>query len=198
MTQPTDNEIYGRSALANGEPWIVPVALIQLKALVQPTWRVFEWGSGGSTVYWSRHCRYVVSIEHDVQWQQRTIGLLQAAQCPANWLIHCVPGTLNAQGQPDHRSSYRTYANAILKLPDRSFDLIYVDGEASSRGWCLHNALPKLVPGGYLLLDNSDWLKDYDFGPEWERQDYVAKGLHWVGQSGTFDWWTSILHRRGT
>lgn len=187
--EPNVEEIYGRDALNKGEPWIVPDALVVLKSIVKPTWRVFEWGSGGSTVYWSRNCASVISIEHLEQWMPRITAMMADFQCPANWDIRLVPADMSVQTE-----HYRNYANAILDV-EGSFDLIYVDGEATSRGWCLEHALTRVVPGGYLLLDNSNWLEGHDFGSEWERQDFVARGLYWIGVAEPFDWWTSILRR---
>lgn len=196
VKQPTDDQIYGRSALQLGEPWIVPEALVHLKRIVQPDWTVFEWGSGGSTVFWSKYCKLVISIEHDANWLTRTTELLTKHGCKANWMIHHVPGVPDATGQMHHLTSFRNYADSILSFGRlEPYDLIYVDGEASCRGWCLDHSLSRVKQGGYLLLDNSNWLEGHDFGPEWERWDYVARGLKWVGQEGTFDWWTSILHK---
>jgi len=191
----TEDEIYGRSALANGEPWIVPESLVHLKSIVKPTWHVFEWGSGGSTVFWSKHCRLVVSVEHNQDWIQRTKNMLRKHNCINNWLLHYEAGVPDATGQMHHLTSFRNYANVILRIPDAQFDLIYVDGEASCREWCLENSLSRVGEGGYLLLDNANWLEGHDFGPQWKRWDYVARGLKWVGQDGTFDWYTSILQR---
>ena len=185
----TDDEIYGRDALNKGEPWIVPDALVVLKDIVKPTWRVFEWGSGGSTVYWSRNCASVISIEHHENWMHRTAGMLEAMECPDNWELQYVPEDVTVDIE-----HFRDYANAILAV-EGNFDLIYIDGEATSRKWCLEHALERVNPGGYLLLDNSNWLEGHDFGPEWERQDFVARGLHWVGIEEPFDWWTSILRK---
>jgi len=196
IKQPTDDQIYGRSALQLGEPWIVPESLVHLKRIVQPDWTVFEWGSGGSTVFWSRYCKLVISIEHDANWLTRTTELLTKHGCKDNWMIYLVAGVPDATGQMHHLTSFRNYADSILSFGRlEPYDLIYVDGEASCRGWCLDHALSRVKQGGYLLLDNSNWLEGHDFGPEWERWDYVARGLKWVGQEGTFDWWTSILHK---
>lgn len=185
--KPTDDEIYGRAALKKGEPWIVPESLEHLKRLVQPDWLVFEWGCGGSTAFFSRQCGDVVGIEHNKDWVQRVYGIMERLECPHNWTVEHIPG----EGK-DHKTAFRKYADAILRYPDGYFDLISIDGEASSRGWCLTNAIAKLKPGGYLLLDNSDWIKR-DLG--WERWDYVATELKWVGQAGTFDWHTSIWRK---
>lgn len=183
----TDDEIYGRAALKLGEPWIVPQALAFLKTVVQPGWKVFEWGSGGSTVFWSRHCLASVTIEHNSEWMQRTTKLLFDAGCRDNWVLY-----YKALDGTDHRTAGRGYADVVNRFRDGYFDLISVDGEASSRGWCIENAVPKVKPGGYLLLDNSDWFKG-DLG--WDKTDYVARDLKWIGQEGTFDWWTSILRK---
>jgi len=182
-----DDIVYGRQALRNGEPWIVPAALTALEQVLQDDWMVFEWGSGGSTVYWARRCKFVVSVEHNQEWLARTHELLRKLAAPRNrvqlmWF---------KRGEDD---TFKEYASAIEPWPPAAFDLVYVDGEASSRGWCLTAALPRVKLGGYLLLDNSDWLKR-DLGDGWERQDFVERGLHWVGQDGTFDWWTSLLRK---
>lgn len=185
-----DDEMYGRAALSRGEPWIVPESLDYLRPLIKPNWEVFEWGSGGSTVFWSKHCKLVVSIEHNEEWITRTTQLLTRHNCLDNWLLQLVPGV-----GTDHETAFRNYADVILKFGKKKFDLIYVDGEASCRGWCLQHALSRVKDGGVLLLDNSDWLKGHEFGPEWDRRDFVAQGLRWVGQPGTFDWWTSVLRK---
>ena len=184
MCKVTDDQIYGRSALKNGEPWIVPESLNALKSIIQSSWDVFEWGSGGSTVFWAKHCNSVVSIEHNTEWIKRTSDLLNKHEVDRSKvnLQYC-------SGKPD---KFRSYADTIKSFG--MFDLVYIDGEASSRGWCLTNALDHVEPGGYLLLDNSNWLKrELD---EWDREDYQLHDLKWVGQPGTFSWWTSILRKK--
>jgi predicted O-methyltransferase YrrM len=187
---PSDDVIYGRSALRNGEPWITPESLEHLKRIIKPSWNVFEWGSGGSTAFWSRNCKSVISIEHNSEWIKRTNEMMEKFNCPHNYEIIYVKGN-----GTDYNTAFRDYANAIANYPDESFDLVYVDGEASSRGECVRNAISKLKPHGYLLVDNSDWLKD---NPEMmiERYDYTEKDLKWIGQPGTFNWWTSIFRKQ--
>jgi len=184
-----DDIMYGRAALKLGEPWIVPEALDFVKSVIQPTWSVFEWGSGGSSVFWSKQCKRSIAIEHNPEWITRTTEMMLKHDCPDNWLLRYVKGH-----GIDHNTAFRNYANVILEYPNESFDLISVDGEASCRGWCITNALPKLKPNGYLLLDNSDWFKGTDLS-HWQRWDFVAKDLKWIGQPGTFNWWTSVMRK---
>jgi len=184
----TDDQIYGRDALKKGEPWIVPESLDYLKSIVQPHWYVFEWGSGGSTIFFARHCRHIISIEHHKKWHTWTSEKLRAEGLARKATVLYVPGVKDVP----HEARFEHYSNAILDYPDKHFNLVFVDGEASSRGYCVTNALAKVRPGGYLLLDNSNWLKR-DIG--WPRKDCIAKELKWIGQEGTFDWWTSIFHK---
>lgn len=178
--------ILGRTALSRGIPWITLASFHHLLEIIRDDFRVFEWGAGGSTVFFARECASVTAIEHNKLWIPRVNKMLADRGLKAD-LRH-------VQGGPkEQKDRFRKYANEILKEPDESFDLVYVDGEASSRGWCLTNALPKLKPGGWLLLDNSDWLHRVIDG--FERKDYVERNLDWPGQAKKFDWWTSILRK---
>ena len=187
-----DDIIYGRQAMSKGEPWIVPASLDFLKEIIQPDWSVWEWGSGGSTVYWARNCLFTISVEHSPKWFHWTRRRLIADRLWDKVRLICVPGNKNDKVvQP-----FRYYADVIndyVRMSD-AFDLVFVDGEASSRGWCVGNAVKYLRPGGWLLLDNSDWYGNKQT-PGWERYDFVAKGLKWIGQKGTFNWHTSLLQK---
>jgi len=192
-TTPSDDIIYGRQALSAGEPWITPGSLAFLNLIISPTWHVFEWGSGGSTLYFGRNCASLVSVEHGQKWLNRIHARLLAENLLNVTQIYKrgLP-----KGTPDR---FRPYADVINVYPDSSFNLIFIDGEASSRGWCIANSIPKLIPGGYLLLDNSNMFieKNSPIWTEWERDDYIEPGLKWVGQAGTFDWWTTIFRKPG-
>jgi len=183
-----DDILYGRRSLKDGIPWITPESFDHVESLVQSNWNVFEWGAGGSTIYWARHCAHVISVEHNSEWIRRVKEMFAKFRVDVSRI-----NLVYKRGLPEsEKDRFRPYADVILDYPDESFDLVFVDGEASSRGWCLTNAMLKVKMGGILLLDNSDWLKR-EIGDEWKRTDYVEKDLEWVGQSGTFDWWTSIF-----
>lgn len=183
MPKPSDDIIYGRQALRAGEPWIVPGALRYLERIVRPTWDVFEWGAGGSTLWFSRHCSTLVSIEHSKKWKDNIWKRL-LGESASNVALQYVPVR-----KDDH-----DYADAILKYPDPAFDLVFVDGEATKRDRCLRNSWDKVVRGGYIMLDNSNWWKG-DLPPDWHRVDFVETELKWIGVKGTFDWQTSFFRK---
>jgi hypothetical protein len=98
--------------------------------------RVFEFGSGGSTLYWMRRAKEVVSLENNREWTEKlTPQLSKNAR-----VIH-------AEGK-----------DYPLKIHEEagSFDVIVVDS-SGMRYDCAVEAIKKLSPGGMIILDNSDW-----------------------------------------
>ena len=137
-------------------PWIAPGAIAWLEANLRSDMRGFEWGSGRSTLWFGRRLSSLTSIESNADWfRQVTAQVRQAG------LAH-----VHVRHIPLDHAELETYAfeypklpanvAAILEVPDASLDLIIVDGWY--RPVCTRTALPKLKPGGLLLIDNTDWL----------------------------------------
>ena len=115
--------------------------------------RVFEWGSGASTVWLAKRAKQVTSIEYDMEWFDALSPL-----APENVDLRFVPA-----GPRNERSLYGSkrwgyrgfdfgeYVCAIDSFPN-PFDLIVIDGRA--REACLHRAISHLAPGGLIVLDN--------------------------------------------
>lgn len=154
--------------LSDGVPWITFRAKEWLDEFLKVERRVFEYGSGGSTVYFARHTRQLISVEYDEQWH-----VMVAEELAKNNLTdHCEYRLVKPREVGDdepspqkeiHYRSYRkmfqgldfeAYARAIDEYPNASFDLVVVDARA--RNACVQHAIPKVKPGGYLMLDNAD------------------------------------------
>lgn len=165
----------GWDLLAEGTPWITYPAIAWLDTYLDRSLSVFEWGSGGSTVFFARRVKHVVSVEHDPAWYDRVrerIDGLALSNCELR-LIEPEPAAL-ARREGDfynpesflthesewHAHKFERYVEAIDALPDDSLDLVLVDGRA--RPSCMLRALPKVRPGAFLMLDNADW--DYYWG----------------------------------
>ena len=122
----------------------------------RPGARVFEWGSGASTVWLSRRAASVTSIEHDAAW-----AAIVAPVLPDNAVVRVVeprPATGGPAEQLSAKSGFEQldfarYVDAMENL-DGCFDLVVVDGRA--RTACFHRAITRLAPGGVLVFDNVD------------------------------------------
>jgi hypothetical protein len=148
-----------RSALEDGVPWLTFGATAWLSSYLRPEMRVFEYGSGGSTIFLAARVRELVSVEHDPDWYASTERTLKRFGLVHSGLILRQPlPEANAEfGSTDPAfggMSFESYVKSVDDYPDGSFDLVLVDGRA--RKACAIRALPKVKSGGHLLLDDAD------------------------------------------
>jgi len=90
-------------------PWFTYPAIEFLDDIVDKNWKVFEWGSGNSTLWWASKVKKIIAIEDNQEWFMEVKN-----QLPQNSEIF-----------------YRThneYFDSILMYPDCSFDAIVIDG----------------------------------------------------------------------
>lgn len=112
--------------------------------------RVFEYGGGGSTLWLEDLGAIATVTEHDEQWHAQ----LASALSPNTRLLLRPSqefGVVTSAVAPGY---FDSYVGAIDGEPDEGFDLVIVDGRA--RVECVRHAMPKVKPGGLLLLDDSD------------------------------------------
>ena len=117
--------------------------------------RVFEYGSGASTVWLGRRANEVHSVEHD-----RAFAALFAPRLAGYAHIELRVVEPVAADRPVVASAKEGYAgfdfaDYVAAIDDVSgeFDVVVVDGRA--RAECLHRAVPRLRPGGIVVFDNS-------------------------------------------
>lgn len=119
-------------------PWISFTATKRIDALIQPNWKAIEFGSGMSTLWLARRCGLVHSIESDAGWHG-TVQDRLAARGATNVTLH-----LRQDAAYEDLSAF----------PDCYFDVALVDG--IRRAECCRSVVPKMKPGGWVYLDNSD------------------------------------------
>jgi len=158
----------GRNSMDDQQPWLTFTAIDYIKDKISREDKVFEYGGGGSTLFFLNHALSTVTVEHDEKWfsllKERI--LLKKYE---NWTGIHEPATdigsgagLDIANPADYYSddenfkncNFRNYALAINAYPDEFFDWVIVDGRA--RPSCIVQALNKIKPKGYLILDNSD------------------------------------------
>lgn len=178
----------GHSPLHDRLPWMNFKAIRWLDGFLEPTMRVFEYGAGGSTPFLAKRVRSLVTVEHDPRWVEPVAEVLRKdglTNCELV-LIPPVPDSSRRNVPFGPRSytsmfpeaagySFEAYVRGIDAYPDRSFDLVIVDGTA--RPSAVAHAIPKVRHGGYLLLDDSDQPYSLPAVPllaGFPRRDFVA------------------------
>lgn len=177
----------GRDLLTAGWPWITFPAMRWLTSYLRPSMSVFEWGSGGSTLFFARRVARVVSVEYDAGWCEAVAVRLRDHGLGNAQVRHLPPepgddGALYRSSAAEFAGmSFRRYVDSVLAYPDGSFDVILVDGRA--RLGCLVTALPKLKPDGVLILDNSEREDAAEAcalltGADWTARHFNGPGPH--------------------
>lgn len=163
-------------------PWITFEAIDWLESYLRPDMKVFEWGSGGSTLFFAPRVNTVTTVEHDQEWYSAVKSSIHAANVD-NVHLCLQPPIYLPESSPQFRStlkqyqdySFEAYIKAVDGFADSSFDLIMVDGRA--RVCCVERAINKVRQGGYLFLDNTEreeYLSAFDYLRHWRAHTFIG------------------------
>jgi predicted O-methyltransferase YrrM len=135
------NILRGKGTLEIGYPWLTPGSIVALERLLTPEMKILEFGSGGSTIFFSRRCKSVKTFEMNETWYHKV---------KAN-LSDLTNATIVLGTALDIRQ-------AIIKEPTEYYDVILADSGPSykDRLHFANDSVPKLKIGGYLVIDNYD------------------------------------------
>lgn len=145
------NFIVRQSPLELGLPWMSYRAIAFLRKYAQPGMKVFEYGSGGSTVFFARRGCVVRSTEDDPQWYRGVsqkiapMGFADVSIC-----LH----EFDFSTEENFRAS--PYLAEISR--EAPHDIIVVDGQDWSyriRPICFAEAEKHLSAGGIIVVDDS-------------------------------------------
>lgn len=145
--------------LYRNAPWIAPGAVEFCERHLRKDQIGLEWGSGRSTRWFAERLGHLLSIEYGAGWHakvNRDIAGLLNVECRFIPLEHPIEEPCRENYDPLPR-----YVAVVNEFSDDSLDFVVVDGHYRTE--CVKHALPKLKPGGLLLVDDADWLPT----PEW-------------------------------
>ncbi len=171
-------------------PWITFGAIEYLEGYFKThkEVKVFEYGSGGSTLYWLKKGASCISIEHNSEWfsiinpkirgkshfdyrlvlPSKNSGPERNEWDASNPLFYI--------SSEDKDISYEEYVKQIVPYPDNYFDIILIDGRA--RPSCLFHSYNKVKPGGIIVLDNAERLyylsKTSQYLTNFRRRDFYG------------------------
>jgi len=144
------NVINGKTPLDLEVPWFSYAAIDFLDGFVLPDMSVFEFGSGGSTVFFAKRARKVFSVEDNISWyewvsrrlQQKGLTNAELRLCPFNF----------KDPVGFENSDY------LRAMPDEKFDVVVVDGSEEwtyVRPVCFELAETRVKEGGIIVVDDS-------------------------------------------
>ena len=160
------------NALREPLPWYTYPAIEYVKQLDFSEREVFEYGSGNSTIFWSKLAKRVVSIENNREWYETVRKKVES----------------NVEVKLIEDDS--SYSQEILN--HNCFDVIVIDGV--HRLECAKTSIDKLKSGGMIILDNSDW--HVKTAKLLRSNDLIQVDMTGLGPINSYTWTTSFFLRR--
>jgi hypothetical protein len=131
-------------------PWFSYGAIDFLDGFLRPQMRVFEFGSGGSTLFFAERCRSVESIEENRDWAEQ-VKERAAVRGLNNITLRICPFDFS-------RTNGFEASDYLTQIRGRSPDVVVVDGSDDLfvfRPICFRVAEEQVAPGGIIVVDDS-------------------------------------------
>jgi hypothetical protein len=137
-------------------PWWNFATIAEVEAFLagRPNARVFEYGSGASTVWLARRAAAVRTVEHDPEFADAVRELLDGFDNVEVVTVPATPLEPGCDGVTSERAKgldFSDYVAAIERL-GWTFDLIVIDGRARVESF--RRAAPYLADDGLLVFDD--------------------------------------------
>jgi hypothetical protein len=140
--------------------------------------RGLEFGSGRSTTWFAARLEHLTSVEHNVAWYHKVAQRLTADGLSNVDYRHVPLQHPEAEAEQAPEQPVPAYVGVVDVFPDRSLDLVIVDGHY--RNHCIRHSLPKIKSGGYLLVDDTNSWSSVQSIPtpgNWKVVDDSTNGL---------------------
>ena len=152
-------------------PWITYPAISFLSERLNQDLLIFEYGSGNSTLYYSKIVKKVIAVEHNKEWYEKIKSKL--SENSEIIFVNLDYGGVYCQ---------------TIKSTNQKFDIIIIDAE--DRVNCIKNCLNNINENGIIILDDSE-REEYSAGIEFLKQNKF-KRLDFMGISAGF------IHQKAT
>jgi hypothetical protein len=155
----------------NELPWFTYPSIEYLSQLDFSDKTFFEWGSGNSSVFFSKRVKSISSVESNENWYK--FGL-----------------TRLSSNQKLTLASNEDYANTI-KTAATKYDVIIIDGIL--RDECTALAPDYLKEGGMIIYDNSE--RDPLVCKSLRDKGFIEIDFHGIGPINFYAWTTSLFFK---
>ena len=159
-------------------PWLNYPIIEFLEKRLKGHFTLFEYGSGNSTLFFSRVVNEVTSVEHDEVWYEAI-----KARSPENVKL--------IFREKDYDGNYCR----SIKLDSKRYDVVIVDGR--DRVNCIKQSIEAVSAAGVILLDDSqreEYLEGINYAKE---KGFLAVDFEGLKPTGNGIFRATILYRRG-
>lgn len=171
-----------------GLPWLTPQANRILTTLLLPGDVGLEFGSGRSTIWFSRRVKSLTSVEHNPEWFARVSKMLIEQDIQNVDYRLCKKEEIGVK-KPK-------YIETVESINENSIDFVLVDG--IYREDCVETVIPKLKPGGVLIIDNvNHYLPSHSKAPNSIPADQQPPNPIWEKEYKIIKFWRTIWTSNG-
>ncbi|WP_320003282.1 hypothetical protein [Shiella aurantiaca] len=173
-----------------------------MSKVLKKEFAVFEFGTGGSSLYYSSRVARVECVEHDMDWYNLVLNHIKYNKIKNVFCELKIPQK-SIDSDETYKSvvfkeiypnlSFEEYCKYIDSFPDSHFDLIAIDGRA--RVGSLKHSLSKIKPTGLILIDNSERVEYNAIRFALVKAGWVEKTFKGPGPYSEKFWQTSIWNR---
>jgi hypothetical protein len=165
------------NAEKNPIPWYTYPAIEYLQHLDLSAFNVFEFGSGNSTLFWSKIASNVCSVEDDPLWFDKISKESQKQELNFQYILASEPSS---------------YIQAFLDS-EPTPDIIIIDGQW--RTLCAEKVTEYINERGgvvMIIFDNSDWYPKTINGLR-ENLKWIEIDFHGFGPINDYTWTTTVF-----
>jgi hypothetical protein len=136
-------------------PWMHEGVVNMLKNVLSSDTKILEFGSGNSTLFYSKYTNNIYSVEHDKTWYNKISKKLD------NKIVYKLI-EIDYVSKPSTDLKFYN-SNSVeeifeMNIPDEYFDIIIIDG--IHRVNCAYGSIKKLKKGGILILDDTNRIEN--------------------------------------
>lgn len=158
----------------NPIPWYTYPAIEYITQVDYSDKTVFEYGSGNSSIFWSKRAKKVISVENDKSWFE----VVQKSKIINQEIIL--------------RENEEGYVHSISEF-NQKFDVIIIDG--SFRRDCSKIAIKYLKKTGFIIFDNCDWYQRSALDLR-KNHEFTQIDFHGFSPTNTYSSTTSLFFWR--
>ena len=169
-------------------PWLTPQSIKLLDDLIKKTDIGLEFGSGRSTAWFAKRCKFLTSVEDDQQWYKIVKDKLDKNNIKNVDYYY--------KNSISENNLDTEYYKIIDEFNDNSLDFVLIDGK--HRDILSLAAIQKVKLGGLLILDNANrYLPFKTYSPHSINNSFERVTKEWMVFNEKINLWRRIWTSNG-